>query len=441
VSPTFQSLHVRNYRLFASGQVVSNSGTWMQRTGQDWLVLQLTHGSGTALGITTALQFLPMLVLGLFGGVIADRYPKRRLLFGTQTLMGVLALTLGLLTVTGQVQVWEVYALATGLGLATVVDNPTRQAFVVEMVGPADVPNAVGLNSAVFNLARILGPAIAGLLIGWGGSGADATAPVFLLNAVSYAAVIIGLAMMRPTELHPTTPVARQAGQLREGIEYVRRRPDLVTIIVLIFFVGTFGMNFQVTIALMATHVFHSTALAYGVLSTALAAGSLLGALGTARRGRPRMRMLIGAAMAFGLLEIVSGLMPVYLAFLVMLVPTGYALLTLNTACNTTMQTSVDPQMRGRVMALYLIVFIGGTPIGAPIIGWLAETVGPRSSLFIGGAVSSLAAAGCGLYLARHHGLRMRARWRPYPWLHVEPLAADSQQITGVASEPVGIGR
>lgn len=447
MSPTFRSLHVRNYRLFASGQVISNSGTWMQRTAQDWLVLQLTGGSGTALGITTALQFLPMLLFGLFGGVLADRYPKRRLLVVTQTFMGLLALTLGILTVTGGVEVWHVYLLAFGLGVATCVDNPTRQAFVVEMVGPEDVPNAVGLNSAVFNLARILGPAIAGLLIGLGGSGAAATGPVFFLNAASYVGVLIGLKMMRPAELYPSTPVKRERGQLREGLAYVRRRPDLITIIVLVFFVGTFGMNFQITIALMATHTFHTGAAAFGILSTALAGGSLLGALGTARRrGAPRLRMLITAAVSFGILEVAAGLMPTYLTFLVLLVPTGFAVLTMSTACNTTMQMSVSPQVRGRVMSLYLLVFMGGTPIGAPLIGWLAEVLGPRSSLLIGGAVSGVAAIVCGLFLARSHGLGLRAIWRPYPHWVVRPLAADAQAKTGVAAqtlerEPARAGR
>jgi MFS family permease len=340
----------------------------MQRVAQDWLVLELSHNSGTALGITTGLQFLPLLLFGLWGGVIADRYPKRRVLMFTQVSMGLLALVLGVLAMTGSAQLWHVYVLAFGLGLATVVDNPTRQTFVIEMVGKADLPNAIALNSASFNGARVLGPAVAGMLIATIG-----TAPVFLVNAASFVAVLLGLALMRDGELHTVEPVARAKGQLREGLRYVRGRRDLVMVLLLVGFVATFGMNFQITTALVAKQVFHSGASSFGLASTALALGALTGALLAARRMRPNLRILVLAAMTFGVLEVGTGLMPTYGLFLALLVPTGIAMMTFTTAANATMQLRVAPEMRGRVMGLYMLVFLGTNPAGAPTIGWLSQ--------------------------------------------------------------------
>lgn len=355
----------------------------MQRVAQDWLVLNLTHGSGTALGITTGLQFLPLLLFGLYGGVIADRFPKRRILMITQLAMGMLALVLGVLALTGSAQVWHVYALAFGLGVLTVVDNPTRQTFAVEMVGPNDLSNAIALNSAIFNTARILGPAIAGGLIA-----AIGTGPVFIVNAASYLAVLLGLYLMRDEELYIRPRVPRAKGQLREGLRYVRDRRDLVMLLIVLFFVAAFGMNFQMTTALMSREVFHSGAGSFGLASTMLAVGAVSGSLLSARRKRPRMRLMLIAAAAFGVLEIVSGAMPTYVLFLVALIPTGVALLTFNTTANAVMQLSVPSWMRGRVMGLYMLVFAGSSPIGAPLLGWLAEVFGPRSGLIIGGVVS-----------------------------------------------------
>ena len=372
--------------MFASGQIVSNTGTWMQRVAQDWLVLDLTNNSGIALGIATGLQFLPPLLFGLWGGVLADRYDKRRILMITQAAMGSLAMILGLLVIGGVAEVWHVYVLAFGLGLATAVDNPTRQTFVVEMVGKADLPNAIGLNSAIFNTARILGPAVAGVSIAIFGTG-----PVFLINAASFAAVLTGLAAMRERELHRADPVGRAKGQLREGLRYVRGRRDLVLVLILVGFVAAFGMNFQMTTALVSREVFHTGASAFGLASTMLAVGALTGALLAARRTRPPRRLLPIAAGTFGLLEIATGLMPTYGSFLAMLVPTGMALLTFNTAANATMQLSVSPEMRGRVMGLYMLVFIGTTPLGSPVIGWLAEEFGPRAGIVMGGVVSTVA--------------------------------------------------
>ncbi|MEV4003452.1 MFS transporter [Actinomadura sp. NPDC049753] len=385
-APMFRSLRNRNFRLFTAGSLVSNTGTWMQRVAQDWLILELSHNDGTALGITTGLQFLPMLLFGLWGGVIADRYSKRRVLVLAQVAMGLLALVLGLLAVTGSARLWHVYLLALGLGVATVVENPARQTFVVEIVGRTDLPNAIALGGACFNIARVLGPAVAGLLIA-----AIGTGPVFLVNAASYVAVLASLAAMRAGELSSAEPVPRGKGQLREGLAYVRARRELVMVLLLLGLVATFGMNFAVTIPLLAKEVFHAGATSFGLASTMLAAGSLAGALVAARRVRPTRRLLLGAAALFGVLEMAVSLMPWYWLFLALLVPTGAAVLTFTTTANSTMQLDVAPAMRGRVMALYTLVFLGTNPLGAPLIGRLSELVGPRLAMTLGGAVSALA--------------------------------------------------
>ena len=411
----FASLRVRNYRLFASGQVVSLTGTWMQRVAQDWLVLQLTHGSGSAVGITTGLQFLPILLLSLYGGTLGDRYSKRRLLVGTQAAMMVPAVALGVLDVSGAVQLWHVYLLALVLGAAAAIDTPVRQALVMELVGPKQVTNAVSLNSATFNMARIAGPAVAGLLIEHIGTG-----PVFLLNAASFIAVITGLLMMRENEMQLGKRQPRSRGQLRAGLTYVRRRPDLYLPIILIAVVGTLGLNFQMTLALMAHNVFHRQAGTYGLLSATLAFGALAGALLAARRPRPRQRLVLGSAFAFGVLETVAGLMPTYISFMVMLIPTGLAMLTLSTAANSTMQLGSSSAMRGRVMAVYALVFMGGTPIGAPLVGWLAQVAGARYSLIVGGAASALAAVGVGVaYLRQTQATIEPHLLRRRPHVHV----------------------
>ena len=403
MSPTFRSLHNRNYRIYYSGGVVSNVGTWMQRIAQDWLVLQLTDNNGVALGITTGLQFLPMLLIGPWGGMLADRYSKQKLLIATQAFMGACALVLAVLDLTDVVAVWHVFLLALLLGVGTAIDNPARQSFVIEMVGADDLPNAVGLNSASFNLGRVIGPALAGLLIE-----VFDTGPVFVLNAMSYLAVIFALTRMRIADLAPAPRAGRGPGQILEGIRYVRNRPDLMTVMVVVFFVGTFGLNFQLTTALMATEVFDKGAGQFGLLGSIMAIGSLSGALLAASRGRPRLRLLLFAALAFGAVEVLAGLMPTYPLFALMLIPVGLTALTFITAANSIMQLGVDPVMRGRVMALYMAVFFGGTPIGAPLVGAVAETFGPRWSLIIGGVVSATAAVVAGLVLARMKGLAVR---------------------------------
>ncbi len=380
----------------------------MQRVAQDWLVLELTHGSGTALGIATGLQFLPQLLFSLWGGVIADRFAKRAILFITQAVMGALALILGVLALTGVVQVWHVYLLAFALGLVAVVDNPTRQIFVAELVGRERVANAVALNSAIFNLARIGGPAVAGLVISVAG-----TPVAFLVNAASYGAVLTGLKLMRPDELRtlPRAPKAR--GQLREALGYVRARPDLWLTLALVFFVATFGMNFQVTTALMSRGVFHTGAGAFGLASAAYAVGALIGALAAARRARPSMRLLVGTAFVFGLAEVVTGLMPGYWSFLASLVPTGLAVLMFTTTANSATQLGTTAAVRGRVMGLYMLVFLGGAPLGSPLVGWAAEQFGARISLIAGGVISAVAAAAVAFALARVRGQPARAYFRP----------------------------
>ena len=398
----FSSLRVRNFRLFATGQVISNTGTWMQRVAQDWLVLELTHGSGTAVGIATGLQFVPML-FSLWGGMLADRYPKRRVLMATQASMGALALVLGVLAVTGVVQVWEVYLLAFGLGLATVVDNPTRQSFASEMVGRADLRNAIALNSAVFNLARITGPAVAGLVIGLIG-----TPAAFFMNAASYLAVIVSLLLMRESELHPAERVARAKGQLREGLAYVRARPDLLMTMTLLFFIATFGMNFQVTTALMSRVVFHTGAGKFGLASAVFALGALIGALVSARTGRTGLRVMVWTSLAFGVLEALTGLMPAYWMFLVLLVPTGLAVISFTTTANSSVQLTTAPEMRGRVMGIYMLVFLGGAPIGAPLTGLIAQHFGTRLALVAGAVISIVSTVVIAALIARYRGVPVR---------------------------------
>lgn len=360
----FAALRVRNYRLYAAANLVSLTGTWMQRIGQDWLVLQLSGGSGVALGVTTALQFAPTLLFSFYGGVLADRYDKRRVLVLTQTVMGALALGLGLLVAAGAAELWHVYALAAALGVASSLDMPVRQSFVSEMVGPERLANAVSLNSTVFNGARLVGPALAGSLIAYAGGD---TAPAFLVNAASFAVTIAALLAMRVGELRRSTPVARARGQLREALGYTRRRPDLQLAMLLAFVAGTFGFNTQITIALMAREEFGLGAAAFGLLSTCYAVGSLSGALLSTRRStRPLQRFLVVSAIVFGVLLVVSGLMPDVTAFAVLLVPTGAAALVFSVACNSFVQLGVEPQVRGRILALYFMCFMGGTPVGAP---------------------------------------------------------------------------
>jgi len=432
MSPTFRAFKVRNFRLYASGAIISNIGTWMQRVAQDWLVLELTH-SGTALGIVTGLQFLPSLLASPYAGVIADRFAKRKVLTLTQIAMGTVALLLGGLTVFGLVEVWHVYVLAFLFGIGTAFDAPTRQSFVVEMVGKDELTNAVGLNSASFNAARLIGPGLAGLLIHWFGTG-----PVIMINGLSYAAVILSLRLMRSGELYTPKPAAREKGMIRDGMRYLWRRPELMMILTTVFFAGTFGLNFQMTSALMATEAFHKGAGEYGILGSILAIGSFAGALLAARRVRTRQRLVMGAALAFGVMVIVSGIMPTYLSYAMVLPIVGFSALTLLTAANATMQLGIEPTMRGRVMALYMTVLMGGTPLGSPLIGWIGQTFGARWSLIVGGALTVLGTLGAAIFFSRRRGLSIRPRLLPRPRLEVLPQSEliGSKNVAAPADEP-----
>ncbi|MCW2539251.1 MAG: Permease, MFS-type [Frankiales bacterium] len=399
-SGVFRSLRVRNYRLYASGQLVSLTGSWMQRVAQDWLVLELTN-SGTALGVVTALQFGPSLLLGPWAGVIADRGDKRKILLATQAGLALPALALGMLDLGGVVRYWHVLVLATVLGVVSAVDTPVRQAFVVEVVGKQDLTNAVGLNSTIFNAARSIGPAVAGVMITAVGTGW-----AFLANAISSVAVLAGLWLMRTSELYPSPPLRRAPGQLRDGFRYVRRRTDLVLTMALVFVIGTFGLNFQITTALVAKQVFHRGASGYGLLATSLAVGACLGAvIATRRQRRPTQLFLVGTAIVFSVLEIGAGVMPGYALTALVLVPTGLAMLILTTAAKASVQLGVDPRMHGRVMALYLMCFMGGIPLGAPIIGWLAGSAGPRWGLVGGGLICLLVTVALAAVIGRRRGL------------------------------------
>ncbi|HJU97431.1 MAG TPA: MFS transporter [Jiangellaceae bacterium] len=428
MSPTFRSLRrYRAFRLFWSGMLVSNVGTWMQRVAQDWLVLVTLGGGPAALGVTTGLQFLPFLLVAPFGGLLADRLPKRQLLMFTNGFLGTLGIVLGVLVVTDLAQVWHVYVLAFLLGVGAALDHPARNTFAAELVEPDDLANAVGLNSASFNGARLIGPGLAGLLIAAFGTG-----PVFLLNAVTFGAPIVMLLIIGGDVPGRPRSVPRRQQLLIDGVRYVRGRPDLVLVMSIMFFVGTFGMNFQMTTALMATGVFEKGPSEYGLLGSIMAIGSVIGSLLAARRGAPRRRVIVTVAVVFALLEILAGLSPAYWVFALSLIPLGVTALTVIATANAYVQTSVDPQIRGRVMALYLMVFMGGTPAGAPLIGWAAEILGPRWSLLGGGIMTIAGTLVVTALLAGRSGVVLRPRLRPRPGLTVrsstiEPVTTEAR--------------
>ena len=395
----FRALSVRNYRLYFTGQVLSNTGTWMQRVAQDWLVLDLSGTSGVALGITTGLQFLPYLLFSLWGGTLADRFDRRRLIIWTQSIMGLLALALGAVTLTGSATVHLVFVFAFLLGCASAVDNPARQAFVNEIVGPDDLHNAIALNSASFNLARLGGPALAGVMVALLGSGW-----VFILNAASFGVTILALLLMRARELFPQI---RRSGAVKlvAGLRYVKVRRELILVLSLAFGVATFGLNYQMTMALMARQQFALGAEAFGLMSTALAVGALAGSLLSARRTSIPLRLVLASAVAFGAVEIVVGMSPTYWTMLLVLPFAGILAMTFTTSAQSFLQTHSEDRVRGRVMGIYTLVFFGGTPIGAPVIGWAADRFGPRSGLVGGGlgtVVWTLVAAGI-YWLTRDH--------------------------------------
>jgi MFS family permease len=384
---TFRSLHVRNYRLYFFAQLISVSGTWMQTIAQAWLVLHLT-GSGVDLGIVTGLQFLPMLLFGPIGGLVADRVDKRRLLYFTQAAGGLLALTLGILDATHVVALWQVYVLATLLGVVNLFDNPARQTFVMEMVGRDDLPNAVSLNTVVMNASRVVGPAIGGVVIIVVGLEA-----CFFVNAASYIAVVVGLSLMRASELHRTEPVARAKGQIRDGFRYVWRRPPLRNTLLAMSVIGIFAYNFQVTLALLAKTTFHGGAGTYSLLTSSMGVGAVVGGLLAAHRARPTPKLIYGLALVFGTLLAGVAFAPTLLVASMLIVLMGAASIGFIATASASLQLQADPSMRGRVMALYAMAFLGSTPIGAPLVGAIAQWTNPRISLAVG-AVATVLAAG-----------------------------------------------
>lgn len=421
MSPTFASLSIRNYRIYFVGGLLSNIGTWMGRVAQDWLVLvELTDHDSTALGIVTALQFLPVVLLAPIAGAMADRFRKRRLLAITQTGLAVTAALLALLTLTGAVQLWQVYLLAGLQGFFTAADNPARQSFVSEMVPPERLGNAVGLGSASFNAARLIGPAVAGVLIAWVGTGWT-----LVVNTFSFVAVIAALWMMAGSQLHPA-PRGKGRGGIREGLAYVKHRRDLQLIMAIVFMLGTFGMNFQITTALMATTVFDKGAAEFGLLGSVMAIGSLTAALLSARRSQPRLRVLLIALAGFAVASAGAATAPTYALFALWLVPVGLTALTVLPTANTMVQLSVAPHMRGRVMALYMAVFMGGTPIGAPLIGWVGDEFGARWTIGIGSIATALTFAGATMYLMRSQDLRVRYRLHERPHLQVRRVGVEA---------------
>lgn len=402
---TFASLSNPNFRLYFGGQAVSMVGTWMQAVAQSWLVLQLT-GSGTALGFVVALQTLPVLLFGPYGGVVADRLDKRRLMIGLQAMMGVLALVLGLLTVTHTVTLWQVYLLAFLLGMNNCFENPARQAFVLEMVGPADLRNAVSLNSVLVNAARAVGPAVAGIVIAAGGLGI-----CFLLNALSFVAVVVSLVRLDVAALCPSPPVRRSPGQLREGLGYVGRTPELLIPLLMMALVGALAYEFQVVLPVLARETFGGGAEVYGFMTAAMGAGAVVGGLYVAARGRTGVRALSTSAVVFGVLIAAAAFAPTLWLELVALAFVGAASVGFMATGNSTLQLGADPSMRGRVMALWSVAFLGSTPIGGPIAGFVAEEFGGRAALAMG-AASCLVAAGLALLVARR---RAAAAPEPVP--------------------------
>jgi len=436
MSSTFRSLAHFNYRVWAIGAFVSNIGTWMQRTAQDWLVLtQLTHNSASSVGLVMALQYGPHLLLLPVTGFAADHWDRRRLLFATQASLGILALGLGVLTVAGWVQLWHVYVFAFLLGCVTAFDSPARQTFVSELVGEEALSNAVALNSTSFNAARMIGPAVAGILIAAIGSGW-----VFLFNAASFVAVLCSLFYLRVDQLHVRKKAVRGRGSFAEGFRYVGRRPDLIAILVMLFLVSTFGLNFQIFISTMSVSAFHAGAGQYGLLTSVMAIGSVAGALLSARRTKPHIALLLSSALAFGVGCTLAALMPNYLLFGLVLSFIGISAQTFNTTVNSSLQLSTTPIMRGRVMAIYMAIALGATPLGAPLVGWVADQFGPRWSLGVG-AASGFGAAAVGLhYLRKYRHLQIgiedgRLNFSvsgPDPLL--EARTADQKEIEAAAS-------
>jgi MFS family permease len=403
----FSALSVRNYRIYATGAIISNTGTWMGRVAQDWVVLtELTDNSASALGIVTGLQFLPILLLTPVAGALSDALPKRKVMLVSQSMMAVLALVMGLWVLHGSMELWHMYVLAFLSGAASAFDAPARQSFVSEMVPPEKLTNAVGLNSASFHSGRLIGPATAGVLIAAFGTG-----PTLVINAFTFVAVIVALLLLDVGALAPGPDrTGKGRARVREGVAYVRRRPDIILIMVVAFMHGTFGMNFQITNALMATEVYGKGVEEYGVTGSVMAIGSLAGALLAARRERPRWRLLLGSLALFSFFTLFLALSPSFLLYTILLVPTGLTALTVMVSANAMVQLSVDQAVRGRVMALYMAVFFGGTPLGSPLIGWIGETFGARWTILMATIACGLTAVVATIYVMRSDNIRLRVR-------------------------------
>ena len=408
MSATFASMRYVNYRYWFVASLIASTGAWLQRVAQDWYVLTvLTDHDASQVGVVTALQFLPIILFSAWAGVLADRIPGRRLLQCTQTGVGLVSLIIGVVVLTGTGELWHQYILAFISGTISAIDTPARQAFVGELVPQDKMANAVALNATAFHTARLIGPASAGFFIDWWGVG-----PVFLIDAGMFAAPVIALALMRGDRLYPRTLVPRARGQLRESVIYVHSRTDIRIILALIFVVSALGMNFQMTSALMATTVFGKAAGSFGILSTFMAFGSILGSTGAART------ILMGAAF-YGTAEILLGLSPSYWWFALLSIPTGFGMLTMNTSANALVQTRTDSDKRGRVMALYSLVFLGATPIGSPLVGWVGTMFGARWSILVGGIASLGIALVCGVWAMIHWKGRV-VRRRSFPWVGIE---------------------
>ncbi len=418
---TFRAISVRNYRLYFTGQVISVSGTWMQTVAQAYLILFPLHGTGVDVAIATSLQFLPLLLFGPFGGLIADRLDKRRVLYATQGTAGVLALILGILVLTHSVHLWQVYLLATGLGVVNLFDNPARQTFVFEMVGADLLPNAVSLNSVLMNSARVIGPAIGGALIVTLG-----VATCFMVNAASFAAVIVALALMNASELHRRPGVVRAKGQVREGLRYAWRTPDLRVLLLSMALVGVFAFNFTVTLPLFAKFTFGGGAGLYSLFMVAMGAGAVLGGLFTAFLSSPSVRLLAGIAVVFGGSILAVALSPTEAVALAMLVPMGATAIAFVATNNATLQLRTDPAMRGRIMSLNAIAFLGSTPIGAPLLGYISDISSPRVALLAGGVATLLASIPLFALSARQRAAARGGDSEPAAPLNVVPLTLET---------------
>jgi MFS family permease len=416
----FAALSSRSYRIYIGGQSLANAGSWMQSIAQDWLIFNLTHSS-TAVGVTMALQFGPILLFGLHAGAVADRVPKRRILLITQTLSGIATATLAVITITGAVRPAYVYAFALASGMILAFDSPARQAFVTEVVPEGRLRAAISMNAAVFQAARLIGPAIASLLIATAGTGW-----VFAVNAACYLGPTIGLLMLRPSELQPAPVVPKTRGSMAATARYLRRRPDVLWTIFLVGMLGTFGLNFPIVLTAMAKSAFGGNAGTYGLFNIVIGLGSAGGAVLAGAGTRPRTRAIVASAAVFGLLEAAAALAPDLAVFLALLIAMGFINLVCQAMANASVQLAVDPELRGRVMGLYMLVFIGGTPFGAPVVGAITSHFGARTGMFVCGVVPAVAAVMVAAVVARRNRKERQARPAPSDWEDLETLLGES---------------